>query len=126
MDSNFDAMMKRNQASYDNNNAMASSSSANPNFDFFASDTALSTPNFMTFPDQSPAGTGQGGWISEGEASNTQLRRASRRVSGGLNNSLIDKVAKYEPMANGQRPATPPTHNAAGKHAGSHVLSGKY
>ncbi|KAK3388582.1 hypothetical protein B0T20DRAFT_98349 [Sordaria brevicollis] len=117
MESNFGAMMKRNQAGFDNNNsnsnAMASSS-ANPNFDFFAPDAALSTPNFMNFPDQSSAGTGQGGWISEGEASNTQLRRTSRRVSGGLNNSLIDKVAKYEPMANGQRPATPPTHNAAG------------
>ncbi|ESA41834.1 hypothetical protein GE21DRAFT_9814 [Neurospora crassa] len=126
IDPNFDAMMKRNQVSYDsnNNNVMASSSSATPNFDFFASDAALSTPNFMSFPDQSPAGTGQGGWISEGEASNIQLRRASRRVSVGLNNSLIDKLAKYEPMANGQRPETPPMHNAAGKHAGSDVLGG--
>ncbi|GAB1317851.1 Metallothionein expression activator [Madurella fahalii] len=75
-------------------------------FEFFGSDSALSTPTFMTFPDSSPASTGQG-WISESETASTQSRRASRRISGGI----MEKVARFEALGNGdvstQRPCTP-------------------
>lgn len=76
-------------------------------FEFFSADSALSTPTFMTFPDSSPAATGQG-WVSEGETASTHSRRSSRRISNGI----LDKVAKFEAMGNGpdalpQRPCTP-------------------
>lgn len=75
-------------------------------FEFFGSDSAMSTPTFMTFPDSSPASTGQG-WISEGETVSTQSRRGSRRISGGI----MEKVARFEALGNGdastQRPCTP-------------------
>lgn len=76
-------------------------------FEFFTADSALSTPTFMTFPESSPAETGQG-WISESETASTHSRRSSRRISNGI----LDKVAKFEAMRNGQetlpqRPCTP-------------------
>ncbi|KAK0612061.1 hypothetical protein B0T14DRAFT_340400 [Immersiella caudata] len=101
------AMMKKNHAGFANN-SMASGHE----FDMFGPDSALSTPTFMTFPEPSPAGSGQG-WISEGETASTHSRRTSRRISNGI----MDKVAKFEAMVNntnGQRPATPPAQNANG------------
>lgn len=101
------AMMKKNQANF-TNNGMAPSHE----FDIFGPDSALSTPTFMTFPEPSPAGSGQG-WISEGETASTHARRTSRRISNGI----LDKVAKFEAMVNtnGQRPTTPPAQNVNGK-----------
>ncbi|KAM7193973.1 metallothionein expression activator [Rhypophila sp. PSN 637] len=104
------AMMKKSQASF----AASNSINQPQEFDFFGPDSALSTPTFMTFPDASPAGSGQG-WISEGETASTHTRRTSRRISNGI----IDKVAKFEAMVNSmdasaQRPATPPGHNMNG------------
>lgn len=68
-------------------------------FDFFAPDSALSTPSFMTFPESSPGGEGQG-WGSETETASTHSRRSSRRVS-----------AKFQPAEGGfessGRPCTP-------------------
>lgn len=84
-------------------------------FDFFAADSALSTPSFMTFPDSSPAGTGPG-WISETETASTHSRRSSRRIS----NSIMDKVAKFEAMLDEgldglpRRPSTPTGQTDAG------------
>lgn len=99
----MNAMMKKNQTSF----------ASNQEFEFFGPDSALSTPTFMTFPDTSPAGSGQG-WISEGETASTHSRRTSRRISNGI----IDKVAKFEAMnnmdASAQRPATPPGHDMNG------------
>ncbi|KAM7221993.1 metallothionein expression activator [Rhypophila decipiens] len=104
------AMMKKNQASFAASNPM----NQPQEFDFFSPDSALSTPTFMTFPDASPAGSGQG-WISEGETASRHSRRTSRRISNGI----LDKVAKFEAMVNSmdgsaQRPATPPGHNMNG------------
>ncbi|KAL2145726.1 hypothetical protein VTI28DRAFT_6421 [Corynascus sepedonium] len=77
-----------------------------PDFDFFNADTALSTPSFMTFPDSSPGGAGQG-WGSEAETASIHSRRSSRRISNGI----MDKVAKFESMGSGfgasERPCTP-------------------
>lgn len=100
-------MMKKNQAGFTNNMQSAQE------FEIFGPDSALSTPTFMPFPEPSPAGSGQG-WISEGEATSTHSRRGSRRISGGI----MDKVARYESLANGnmvQRPATPPAQNVNGR-----------
>lgn len=76
-------------------------------FDFFGTDSALSTPSFMTFPDSSPAGTCHG-WNSETETASTHSRRSSRRISNGI----MDKVAKFEAIGSGnhgssERPCTP-------------------
>ncbi|KAK1753114.1 metallothionein expression activator [Echria macrotheca] len=104
--SSMNAMLSKNQASFANNNAM----STHQDFDMFGPDSALSTPTFMTFPEQSPAGTGQG-WISESETASTHTRRTSRRISGGI----MDKVAKFEALGGnsmGPRPVTPPLQNA--------------
>lgn len=88
-------------------------------FDFFGSDSALSTPTFMTFPDSSPASTGPG-WISESETVSTQSRRASRRISGGI----MEKVARFEALASGtdastQRPCTPADQITSGRRGDS-------
>jgi regulatory protein SWI5 len=68
-------------------------------FDFFVPDSALSTPSFMTFPESSPGGDGQG-WGSETETASTHSRRSSRRVS-----------AKFQAIEGGfdasGRPCTP-------------------
>ncbi|KAK3385365.1 hypothetical protein B0H63DRAFT_181965 [Podospora didyma] len=106
----MNAMLKKNQASFASNDMMSSPQ----DFDFFSSDSALSTPTFMTFPEASPAGSGHG-WISEGETASTHSRRTSRRISNGI----LDKVAKFEAMGTGidvagQRPSTPPTQNVTG------------
>jgi len=113
----MNGMMKKNQASFASNNAM--NQAQVQEFEFFGPDSALSTPTFMTFPDTSPAGSGQG-WISEGETTSAHARRNSRRISNGI----LDKVAKFESMVNSnsmdasaQRPATPPGHNLNGKPA---------
>ncbi|KAK3997935.1 metallothionein expression activator [Cladorrhinum sp. PSN332] len=95
--------MIKNQANFAANNSI----NTNQEFDFYAQDSALSTPTFLTFPDSSPASTGQG-WISESDTASTQMRRNSRRISNGI----TEKVAKFESMGNGvdlgnQRPITP-------------------
>lgn len=100
----MNTMMKKNQSNFANNNSAMTSANE---FELFGPDSALSTPTFMTFPEPSPAGSGQG-WISESETASTQTRRTSRRISNGI----LDKVAKFEAM--GQRPATPPTQNVNG------------
>ncbi|KAK3312778.1 hypothetical protein B0H66DRAFT_380603 [Apodospora peruviana] len=110
MGPNMNAMMKKNQANFASNNAINTAQ----DFEFFGPDSALSTPTFMTFPEASPAGSGQG-WISEGETASTHTRRTSRRISNGI----LDKVAKFEAMgtsidASEQRPATPPNHSVNG------------
>jgi len=101
----MNAMMKKNQTNFTGNNIMTAQE-----FDIFGPDSALSTPTFMTFPEPSPAGSGQG-WISESEATGTHSRRASRRISGGI----MDKVAKFEALGTVQRPATPPAQNVNSK-----------
>ncbi|KAK4159071.1 metallothionein expression activator [Cladorrhinum sp. PSN259] len=95
--------MIKNQANFATNNSI----NTNQEFDFYGQDSALSTPTFLTFPDSSPASTGQG-WISESDTASTQMRRNSRRVSNGIS----DKVAKFESIGNGvdlgnSRPITP-------------------
>lgn len=102
----MNTMMKKNQAGFANNMQSAQE------YEIFGPDSALSTPTFMSFPEPSPAGSGQG-WISEGETASTHSRRGSRRISGGI----MDKVAKYESLANNmvQRPATPPAQNVNGR-----------
>ncbi|KAK4143430.1 metallothionein expression activator [Dichotomopilus funicola] len=74
-------------------------------FDFFAPDSALSTPSFLTFPDSSPGGLGEG-WGSESETASTS-RKSSRRVSNGI----MNKAAKLDAMGSGfegaDRPCTP-------------------
>jgi regulatory protein SWI5 len=74
-------------------------------FELFSSDSALSTPTFVSFSDA--PGSAQG-WISEGDTSST--RRTSRRISNGI----MDRVAKFESMGMDevQRPLTPPHQNA--------------
>ncbi|KAK3898955.1 hypothetical protein C8A05DRAFT_18537 [Staphylotrichum tortipilum] len=77
-------------------------------FEFFAADSSLSTPTFMTFPDSSPASATCQAWLTETERANADSRRSSRRISNGI----MDKVAKFEAMGNGpdpsvQRPCTP-------------------
>ncbi|KAK4174695.1 putative transcriptional factor [Triangularia setosa] len=108
--------MTKNQAAFANNNNI----DVGGGFDFYSQDSALSTPTFLTFPDSSPASTGQGGWISEGETAPPQSRRNSRRISSGI----VDKVAKFENMMNvggnadlsGQhRPVTPSSQFAGGE-----------
>jgi regulatory protein SWI5 len=112
----FDYMglsLKKNQA------AFAATNNANnmgQDFELFAvggSDRALSTPTFMTFPEASPCGSVQGGWISEGEG---MARGGSRRTSRRISNGILDKVAKFEAMGGGveggERPTTPPNQNA--------------
>lgn len=108
--SSMNAMMKKNQANFANNNAMTTPQE----FEYFGPDSALSTPTFMTFPEPSPAGSGQG-WISEGETASTHTRRTSRRISNGI----MDKISKFEAMGSGmggsgQRPVTPPAQNVDG------------
>lgn len=80
-------------------------------FDFFGSDSALSTPSFMTFPDSSPGGEGQG-WGSETETASTHSRRSSRRVS-----------AKFQAAEGGfessGRPCTPSGQITNGMYHGS-------
>lgn len=99
----MNAMMKKSQSSFINNGMPPSHE-----FDMFGHDSALSTPTFMTFPEPSPAGSGQG-WISESDTASTHTRRTSRRISNGI----MDKVAKFEAMGtNEQRPVTPQTQNA--------------
>ncbi|KAL2168037.1 hypothetical protein VTG60DRAFT_513 [Thermothelomyces hinnuleus] len=77
-----------------------------PDFDFFNSDTALSTPSFITFPESSPRGPDQG-WGSESETTSTHSRRSSRRISNGV----MDKIANLEAMGGefgaAERPCTP-------------------
>ncbi|KAH6623332.1 hypothetical protein F5144DRAFT_518321, partial [Chaetomium tenue] len=68
-------------------------------FDFFGPDSALSTPSFMTFPDSSPGGEGQG-WGSETETASTHSRRSSRRVSAKFQAA----EGGFEPSG---RPCTP-------------------
>ena len=95
----------------------ANNSAVDPSreFEFFNSGSALSTPTFMTFPDSSPASTGQG-WISESETASTHSRRSSRRISNGI----MDKIAKFEALGNGidtslQRPTTPSSQSVDGE-----------
>ena len=113
----IDTVLKKGQASF-------ASDIGGSEFDLYGPDSALSTPTFITFPEPSPVGSGQG-WISEGETASTHThththaRRASRRISNGI----LDKVVKFEAMgtdnvdglAPGQRPATPPAQNVNGK-----------
>ncbi|KAK4664561.1 Metallothionein expression activator [Podospora pseudopauciseta] len=102
--------MMKNQAAFGSNSGIDVGGGS---FDFYAQgDSALSTPTFLTFPDSSPASTGQGGWISEGETGSAQSRRNSRRISNGIS----DKVAKFENMMNNggdlqHRPVTPSNHH---------------
>jgi regulatory protein SWI5 len=98
-------VVKKNQSNFLANNALGSE-----DLEFFASDSALSTPTFLTFGDASADVASQQGWISEGETAST--RRTSRRISNGI----MDRVAKYENMVGPdavQRPLTPPNQNAA-------------
>jgi regulatory protein SWI5 len=114
----MNVILKKNQATFANSNANSNNNntmSQPHDFEFYGPDSALSTPTFMNFPDTSPAGSGQG-WISEGETASSHTRRTSRRISNGI----LDKVAKFESMGNGndvsrQRPATPPAQNVNGK-----------
>lgn len=80
-------------------------------FDFFGSDSAMSTPTFASFADGSPS-TSQQGWMSEGDTAST--RRTSRRISNGI----MDRVAKFEGLGMEalQRPMTPPNQNATSKY----------
>jgi regulatory protein SWI5 len=95
-------MMKKNQASYEAQD-----------FELYAPNSTLSTPTFMTFAEADQAA--QQGWISEGE--NTTSRRTSRRVSNGI----MDRVAKFEHIAQSialeslSRPNTPPGENASSR-----------
>jgi len=92
-------MIKKNQGGFANN--MAGSY-----LDLDHSDSALSTPTFMTFDESTAASQG---WMSEGETAST--RRTSRRISNGI----MDRVSKFENMgADGlSRPVTPPPHQNA-------------
>lgn len=104
--------MLRNPPSFDNNNGIDPSR----DFDFFGSDSALSTPTFLTFPESSPASASHG-WISDSDTASTQSRRSSRRIS----NAIMDKVAKFEALGTGldassQRPSTPTNQNPNGAH----------
>jgi regulatory protein SWI5 len=77
--------------------------------EFFNSDSALSTPTFLTFPEGALSATSQQGWMSEGETTST--RRTSRRISNGI----MDRVAKFESMTTeGARPVTPSHQNVEG------------
>lgn len=95
-------MMKKNQASYEAQD-----------FELYAPTSTLSKPTFMTFAEADQAA--QQGWISEGE--NTTSRRTSRRVSNGI----MDRVAKFEHIAQSialeslSRPNTPPGENASSR-----------
>lgn len=98
----------------------ASSGAVDPSrdFDFFGSDSALSTPSFVTFPDSSPGPFE--GWISESETASTQSRRTSRRISNGI----LDKVANFEALGSGidvsqHRPCTPADQSVNGTRPGS-------
>jgi regulatory protein SWI5 len=92
-------MMKKNQASYEAQD-----------FELYAPNSTLSTPTFLTFAEAEQVT--QQGWISEGEASTS--RRTSRRISNGI----VDRVAKFEHIAQStalgslSRPNTPPGENA--------------
>ncbi|KAH9905740.1 hypothetical protein F4778DRAFT_677640 [Xylariomycetidae sp. FL2044] len=94
--------VKKNQESYSNNGSINMSQ----DFDLFPPST-LSTPTFLNFQD-SP--TGNPGWISEGDASDT--RRSSRRISNGI----MDRVSKFENLGIDapSRPLTPPHQNVTG------------
>ncbi|SPQ24479.1 c3eab147-e774-4bce-9379-2d51f8b6f3ce [Thermothielavioides terrestris] len=94
-------------AIFDKGTNLVDSAQCSADLDFFASQSALSTPTFMTFPDASPAGSVEG-WTSESDTASTQSRRASRRISNGI----LDKVAKFEALGSGldvpfRRPCTP-------------------
>ncbi|CAG9991415.1 unnamed protein product [Clonostachys byssicola] len=88
----------QNQASFGQN------TNVSKDFEFFTTDSALSTPTFMNFA-ESPSAPG---WISEGETSST--RRSSRRISNGI----MDRVSKFENLGldNVSRPITPPHADA--------------
>ncbi|KAM5352043.1 hypothetical protein ACJ41O_004766 [Fusarium nematophilum] len=94
----LNVMMGKGQAGYGDN------LSGGKEFDLFNTDSALSTPTFMNFPE----GPSPQGWVSEGETAST--RRNSRRISNGI----MDRVSKFETLgADGlQRPMTPPNQNA--------------
>jgi regulatory protein SWI5 len=98
--------LKRQQFDFIANSASIGSES----FGLFSSDSALSTPTYLTFADDLPSATSQQGWLSEGETTST--RRTSRRISNGI----LDRVAKFETMTmDAARPVTPPPQNAQGK-----------
>jgi regulatory protein SWI5 len=105
--------VKNSRANFGHSRNHSMNSNADQDLEFFAADSALSTPSFVNFPESSPLGSQQG-WISEGEAGNTQRRRTSRRISNGI----MDRVAKFENIGHGmepQRPVTPPHQNVNSK-----------
>jgi regulatory protein SWI5 len=107
----INVIVKKNQVNFGTTYGLNPDMSPVQDFEMFAPDSALSTPTFMTFPDASPVGGSQQGWISEDETAST--RRTSRRISNGI----IDRVNKFESMGTeiAQRPATPPNRNAISK-----------
>lgn len=97
-----------------------------PSLEFFASNSTLSTPTFLDFPDVSPHGSAQG-WLSEEETTSTQSRRTSRRISNGI----VDKVAKFEALESSsdiplQRPRTPGSQTDLGTFCMPLCLMDKY
>ncbi|KAL2163283.1 hypothetical protein VTH06DRAFT_5339 [Thermothelomyces fergusii] len=78
-----------------------------PDFDFFNSDAALSTPSFINFPESSPGGPNQG-WGSESETASTHSRRSSRRISNG------DLGAVSGAFRDSERPCTPSSQLGTG------------
>ncbi|KAI1815103.1 hypothetical protein GGS20DRAFT_544926 [Poronia punctata] len=76
-----------------------------PDFDAFPS-SGLSTPTFIDFQEDA---IGTPGWVSETETASS--RRNSRRISNGI----MDRVNKFEHMANEQssQPLTPARQNEA-------------
>lgn len=92
--------MQRNRSTYAN--------SMDPvNGEYYAANSALSTPTYTEFPEA--AGSAQG-WTSEGETAST--RRTVRRISNGI----MDRVNKFETLADAaQRAGTPPNENANGE-----------
>lgn len=77
------------------------------NGEYFAANSALSTPTYAEFPEA--LGSAQG-WTSEGETVST--RRTSRRISNGI----MDRVNKFETLTDvTQGAGTPPNQNANGE-----------
>lgn len=116
-----DGIVKKGRANFGHSRNHSLSSNPGQELEFFAADSGLSTPSFVNFPDSSPIGSHQGGWISEGEGGSTQRRRSSRRISNGI----MDRVARFENIANGmdtQRPVTPPHQNMTSKFIVYHTL----
>ncbi|PKS07183.1 hypothetical protein jhhlp_005783 [Lomentospora prolificans] len=92
-------MMQKSRANFES--SMAASN------ELFAANSALSTPTYVEFQ-ESPAQAQ--GWTSEGEAGT--IRRTSRRISNGI----MDRVAKFENLAEDtQRASTPPAQSVKGE-----------